>query len=43
MKKALAAFSIPLLLLLQPASSLSQVSTDPKIIEGAKKEGTVNL
>jgi len=32
---------IPLLLLLQPAASLAQTRTDPKIIEAAKKEGEV--
>lgn len=32
---------IPLLLLLQPAASLAQTATDPKILESAKKEGTV--
>lgn len=32
---------IAVILLLQPAASLAQTATDPKILEGAKKEGTV--
>lgn len=41
MKTGFLALLISLLFILQPASSFSQVSTDPKIIEAAKKEGTV--
>ena len=41
MKTGFLTLLVSVIFFLQPASSLSQVNTDPRIIEGAKKEGTV--
>jgi len=41
MKTGFLTLLVSVIFILQPASSLSQVNTDPKIIEAAKKEGAV--